>query len=92
MCAVDPAWARATPSAKLAPTTGIPRCRRGQGADDEALASGVLPWLKITTASAPATLALSALTANVQVPRWSSAMSFGPLKSRPAKSAASHRW
>ena len=34
-------------------------------------------------------LGVDRLDAEVQVPRWISAMSFGPLKSRPAKSAAS---
>ena len=51
---------------------------------------GVLPWLKMMTASAPAAWALTALTANVHVPRWIRAMSAGPPKSSPAKSAASH--
>ena len=41
------------------------------------------------TASAPAASAFSAFAANVHVPRWISAMSFGPLKLSPAKSAAS---
>ena len=50
---------------------------------------GVFPWLKMITASAPAASALSALVANVHVPRWISAMSLGPLQSMPPKSAAS---
>ncbi len=49
--------------------------------------SGVLPWLKMITALAPAACALSAFSANVHVPRWISAM----LRAgKPAKSAASH--
>ena len=43
----------------------------------------------MTTASAPAAWALTALSAKVQVPRWISAMSFGPEKLRRVKSAAS---
>jgi len=45
--------------------------------------------LKMTTASAPAAWALTAFSAKVQVPRWISAMSFGPEKLRRVKSAAS---
>ena len=51
--------------------------------------SGVLPWLKMITASAPAFWALNALRAKKHVPRWIRAMSFGPLKLSPAKSATS---
>ena len=89
--AVDPAAASAAPSANDAPTTGmatmfgppsVPMMRPSR--------SGVLPWLKMITASAPAASALSALVPNVHVPRCIRAMSFGPLKSSPAKSAASH--
>jgi hypothetical protein len=62
--AVDPGRAKATPSAKLAPTTGIPWVT-GPGAPGigssmlvasatiSASRSGVLPWLKMITASAP---------------------------------------
>ena len=39
---------------------------------------GSLPWLKMTTASASAGWALTAFSANGQVPRWTSAMSVGP--------------
>ena len=56
MSAVEPAWASAAPSANEAPTTGIvtaapsgrsvPTIRPSR--------SGVLPWLKMITASAPA--------------------------------------
>ena len=92
MCAVEPACASASPSAKLAPTTGmlsgvwlmpnsVPVTRPSR--------SGVLPWLKMMTASAPAVWALIALTPNSQVPRWMSAMSLSPDQSIPAKSAAS---
>ena len=41
------------------------------------------------TASAPACSAKNALSPKLQVPRWTSAMSAGPLQSSPAKSAAS---
>jgi hypothetical protein len=44
------------------------------------------PSLKMITAAAPAASALSALTPNVQVPRWISAMLPAV---KPAKSAAS---
>ena len=51
--------------------------------------SGVLPWLKMMTASAPACSAYHAFVPKKQVPRWISAMSASPLQSMPAKSAAS---
>ena len=38
----------------------------------------------------PSGLSIAALSANAQVPRWISAMSEGPEKSRPVKSDASH--
>jgi hypothetical protein len=41
------------------------------------------------TASAPAFCAFSALTPKVHVPRWMSAMSFGPAKAAASKSDAS---
>ena len=50
---------------------------------------GSLPWLKMTTASAPAACAFSALIPNEHVPRWMRAMSFCLEKLSPAKSAAS---
>ncbi len=102
MYAVDPLWASDSPSAKLAPTTGIVRVlgpvRWGStpGVTGSRLAavptmssmrSGALPWLKITTASAPSSSAFWALLAKPQPPRWMSAMSAGPPKSRPVKSA-----
>ena len=52
--------------------------------------SGVSPWLKMITASAPASSAFCTFVPKKQVPRWISAMSASPLKSRPAKSSASH--
>ncbi len=89
MRAVDPGWARATPSAKLAPTTGmlsgvwlapkrVPVTRPER--------RSVLPWLKMMTALAPAFWALIALMPNSHVPRWTSAMLPA---GKPAKSAAS---
>ena len=51
--------------------------------------SAVLPWLKMMTPSAPALVALTALSPNAQAPRWMSAMSAGPDQSGPTKSAAS---
>ena len=48
--------------------------------------SGVLPWLKMMTADAPAAWAFTALSANVHVPRWISAMF---PTGNPAKSPAS---
>jgi hypothetical protein len=95
--AVEPSWARAVPSAKLAPTTGT---FAGPGPPSvptiSASRAGVSPWLKITTASAPAVAAFCALRAKVHTgagaggpPCWIKAMSFAPEKSRPAKSDAS---
>jgi hypothetical protein len=88
-CAVEPGWASATPLAKLAPTTGMVGSAGARVPTIRPSRSGVLPWLKMMTASAPAAWAFRALSAKVQVPRWISAMSLGPLKSSPAKSAAS---
>ena len=92
--AVEPGWARATPLAKLAPTTGIvwltgvPSSRLEASATISASRSGVLPWLKMITASAPASSALRALVPKLHEPRWISAMSVVPLQLMPAKSAA----
>ena len=67
--------------AKLAPTTGIVDV-----ADEASVPtmspsrSGVFPWLKMITASAPPPAAFIALSAKVQVPRWMSAMSAGAAK------------
>ncbi len=64
--------------------------------NDEALPTirpsrvGLLPWLKMMVASAPAASALAALTEKKHAPLWMRAMSAGPLKSSPAKSEASH--
>ncbi len=41
------------------------------------------------TASAPAASAFCAFSANVQAPRWMSAMSFSALRSTPLKSSGS---
>ena len=93
--AIDPGADSATPSAKLAPTTGmswltgVPSSRLEASATISASRSGVLPWLKMMTASAPASSAFRAFVPKLQVPRWISAMSALPLKSSPAKSAAS---
>jgi hypothetical protein len=93
--AVEPSAARACPWAKLAPTTGmscwtgVPSVRLDASATNNGSRSGVLPWLKMITASAPACSAKNALSPKLQVPRWMSAMSAGPEKSRPAKSASS---
>jgi hypothetical protein len=61
--AVDPGAASATPSAKLAPTTGmlwlttVPSSRLVASPTMRPSRSGVLPWLKMMTASAPASSA-----------------------------------
>ena len=86
-CAVEPACASASPFAKLAPTTGMVASSGASVPTISPSRSGVLPWLKMTTADAPAAWALSALTANVHVPRWMSAILPA---GNPAKSAASH--
>ena len=86
MWAVDPGWASATPFAKLAPTTGMVTL---SGADVPTIRpslAGVFPWLKITTASAPAATAFSAFCAKLHVPRWISAMSEAPVKSSARRS------
>ena len=92
--AVEPAWASASPSAKLAPTTGIVRLlgpsllsRFSAVPTIRSRRSSALPWLKMITASAPASSALRDLLAKPHVPRWIRAMSLSPLKSRPAKSS-----
>ncbi len=61
--AVEPGCASAAPSAKLAPTTGIvDGCeRRGSVPTIRPSRSGVLPWLKMITAAAPAAWAFDAL-------------------------------
>jgi hypothetical protein len=46
--------------------------------------SGVLPWLKMMTAEAPAASALSALSAKLHPPRWMSAIA---PSGKPAKSS-----
>ena len=63
-------------------TDTISRCCRG------AAGSGAPIEVEVWSL-APAAWALSALMAKEHVPRWMRAMSAGPLKSRPAKSAAS---
>ena len=99
--AVEPGCDSATPSAKLAPTTGmlcssvetppgaLGSSRLVASATMSSSRSGELPWLKMITASAPASSALCAFVPKKQVPRWIRAMSLSPLQSIPAKSAAS---
>ena len=50
-------------------------------------AVAALPWLKMMTPAAPASAALTALSANAHVPRWMSAM---VPAGKPVKSASSH--
>jgi hypothetical protein len=52
--AVDPGCASAAPSAKEAPTTGIAALLGASVPMISPSRTGVFPWLKITTASAPA--------------------------------------
>jgi hypothetical protein len=90
--AVTPGWDRATPSSNEAPTTGMvitPADWSPSVPTFSAMRPGSLPWLKMTSASAPASWALRALTAKSQVPRWLRTTSAGLLRSRPAKSAGS---
>ncbi len=98
--AVDPGCANAAPSSKLAPTTGmlwvmgvpstVPSSKVPASATMSPDRSGVLPWLKMITASAPATSAKCAFVPKKHVPRCTNAMSAGPLQSIPRKSASSH--
>ena len=67
--AVDPGRARSSPSAKLAPTTGIVGVAGATVPTISASRSGELPWLKMMSAAAPADWALVALRAKLQPPR-----------------------
>lgn len=79
--AVLPGCASAAPSANDAPTTGMftmPADSSPRVPTIRPIVPPELPWLKMTTASAPASWAFSALVAKVQPPRWINAMSAGP--------------
>ena len=80
------AFASSSPIAKLVPTTGMVEISPSVP-NKTPLRSSVLPWLKMTTADAPAAVAKAAFSPKVQVPRWMSATSPAV---KPAKSASSH--
>ena len=96
-----PGWASAAPSANEAPMTGIVRAPTAESAGAAALPmnsgsrSGVLPWLKMITAPAPAAWALWAFRAKLHPPRWMRAIapagkpakSFGPAGSGDERGA-----
>ena len=72
-CAVV-ADASASPSGNDTATTGIVAWNPSVGRKSSAVRAGVLPWLKMITALAPAAWAFVTFTPKVHVPRWRSAM------------------